>query len=90
MAERTYVCNPDIVLREEDDSGTLLFNPDTGDVLVLNDTGRFIWDSCRNGAVVGDILADLDEAFDGVSPDAPEEVESFLSILLAGGFLGSR
>ncbi len=38
-----YLCNPDVVLREEDKSGALLFNPDTNQVKVINNTGLFIW-----------------------------------------------
>jgi len=37
-----YLCNPDVVLREEDEDGGLLFNPDTNQIRVLNHTGLFI------------------------------------------------
>jgi predicted Rdx family selenoprotein len=87
---KQYVCNPDVVLREEDDSGTLLFNPDTGDVLVINCTGRFIWDLCRGGAGLDEIIDGVRESFDDLSPEMREEVGSYVSILTAGGFLGSR
>ncbi len=90
MADRRYICNPDVVLREEDESGTLLFNPDTGDVLVINGTGRSIWDLCRGGADFETIIDGLTESFDDISPGVREEVDSFLSILTTGGFLGSR
>ncbi len=38
-----YLVNPDVVLREEDEDGGLLFNPDTNQVKVVNSTGLFIW-----------------------------------------------
>ena len=38
--------NPDVVLREEDPSGALLFNPDTNQIRVINGTGLFIWKHC--------------------------------------------
>ena len=41
-----YLCNPDVVLREEDEDGGLLFNPDTNQIRVLNHTGLFIWKLC--------------------------------------------
>jgi hypothetical protein len=90
MDDTLYTCNPGIVLREEDDSGTLLFNPDTGDVLVLNPTGRLIWDACAGGADIGMILDGMREAFEDVPEDAPGDVTSFLSMLTAGGFLRSE
>jgi hypothetical protein len=46
MSENTtaphYLVNPDVVLREEDPDGELLFNPDTNQLCVLNHTGLFI------------------------------------------------
>ena len=87
MSSGIYRCNPEIVLREEDASGTLLFNPDTGDVLILNRTGRFVWDSCLDGSGLDGILEGLRRAFDDVPPEAAEEVASFLSVLAAGGFI---
>ncbi len=89
-ANGQYICNPDVVLREEDESGTLLFNPDTGDVLVINGTGKLIWDLCREGADIEEIIDGLEKSFDDISPEVREEVDSFLSMLTTGGFLGSR
>ena len=41
-----YIRNNDVVLREEDPDGALLFNPDTNQIRVLNKTGLFIWKLC--------------------------------------------
>jgi hypothetical protein len=83
-----YARNPDIVLREEDEDGALLFNPDTSEVRVLNATGLFIWRRC-GGAAMDELLAAVSDAFE----DVPEErvrsdVENFVSGLLEAGFMG--
>ncbi len=83
-----YARNPDIVLREEDEDGALLFNPDTSEVRVLNATGLYIWRRC-GGAPMDELLAAVSDAFE----DVPEErvrsdVENFVSGLLEAGFMG--
>ncbi len=80
--------NPDVVLREEDEDGALLFNPDTSEVRVLNATGLFIWRMC-DGVSEQDLVSALSGAFDSVPPGrVGEDVGRFVSDLLAAGFVG--
>jgi len=90
MSVETYIRNPDVALREEDESGSLLFNPDTGEVLVINGTGRFIWDRCEKETSIDEIVDALEDVYDGVPESVREEVDSFVSVMIAGGFLGSK
>jgi len=41
---KRYRANPVVSLREEFE-GALLYNPDTDDVILINKTGRLIWDA---------------------------------------------
>jgi hypothetical protein len=84
-----YLCNPDVVLREEDESGALLFNPDTNQVKVLNATGLFIWKQFQSENNPGTILKAIAESFEDV-PEAQvtDDVEQFVNELLESGFLG--
>lgn len=43
------------VFREEID-GALIFNPETGNVKVLNNTGALIWKRCKNGATLSELV----------------------------------
>jgi len=84
-----YLCNPDVVLREEDEDGGLLFNPDTNDVRVINATGLFIWKQCLSQQEPAAIIKALQETFE----DAPLEsvtadVQEFLADMLHSGFIG--
>ena len=88
--ETTYLRNPDVALRDEDESGSLLFNPDTGEVLVINDTGRFIWDLCAEGVTMDDIVAEFDESYYELPENLTEDVDSYLVIMTKGGFIGSK
>jgi hypothetical protein len=84
-----YVRNPDVVLRDEDDDGALLFNPDTNQVLVLNATAVLVWKLCdgRNeaAAIASAVKAEFEAA-----PDANvnADVKKFIEDMLAGGFIG--
>lgn len=85
-----YIRNPDVILREEDADGALLFNPDTNAIKVINDTGLAVWRRCDGRHTLADLVAALDEEFEAVPLDtAPGEVQEFLDILSAGGFLAT-
>lgn len=86
-----YLQNPDVVVREVDKDGALLFNPDTNSIRVVNRTGFFIWELCEKGSDVPAMVAGLKETFDQ-APEAetPAQVEAFLAELVQNGFLGQE
>jgi hypothetical protein len=88
-ASPLYLCNPDIVLREEDEDGGLLYNPDSNQVKVVNATGLFIWKQFGVPNHTEVVAAALLAAYE----DAPKEevdsdVQEFLEGMLANGFIG--
>lgn len=84
-----YVTNPDVVLREEDTDGALLFNPDTNDVKVINNTGAFIWEVCQKGKTLEKIIVAVKDNFDKVPEDKVEtEVKDFIEALVKKEFIG--
>ena len=83
------VRNPDVILREEDPDGALLFNPDTNQIRVINATGLFIWKHCDGKKDVPDIIGELKKAFADVPEKEVEiEVKEFVDDMRANGFLG--
>lgn len=84
-----FLRNPDVVLREEDEDGGLLFNPDTNQVRVLNATAVFLWHLCDGSKGVGDMVAALKTQFEGVpEKEAEDHVKSFMDDMTANGFIG--
>lgn len=84
-----YSRNPSVVLREEDEEGALLFDPDTGDVRVLNATALCIWRNC-SGSTREQIERALAGEFGPVDPvRLAQDVARFLEEMTASGFLGS-
>jgi len=81
--------NPDVVLREEDEDGALLFNPDTNQVRVLNATAVFLWHLCDGSKGVGDMVAALKTQFEGApEKEAEDHVKSFMDDMTANAFIG--
>ena len=84
-----YIRNPDVVLREEDEEGALLFNPDTGQVKVLNTTGLFIWQRCDGTNDLPSIVAAMRESFDDVPEDqVTSDITEFVDEMTTAGFVG--
>ena len=84
-----YIRNPDVVLREEDKDGGLLFNPDTNQIKVLNATGLFIWKLCDGSHDMAAIVNALRESFEDVPEDQVSgQVETYISGMADGGFIG--
>jgi hypothetical protein len=85
-----YIRNPDVVLREEDEVGGLLFNPDTNQIRVVNATGLFVWTLCDGSYDLPGLVAALKGAFDQVPQDEVNgQVEAYVDDMVAAGFLGT-
>jgi hypothetical protein len=84
-----YLCNPDVVLREEDEDGGLLFNPDTNQVKVVNSSGLFIWKQFGSAQEVPAVIVAIQAEFEDVPQDAvAADVRAFLDEMLQTGFIG--
>ena len=84
-----FLANPDVVLREEDPDGGLLFNPDTNDVKVINETGIVIWKNCQTARTLKEIIDELKEHFEQIPADeVARDTREFLDQLVRSGFIG--
>ncbi len=84
-----YIVNPDVVLREEDNDGALLFNPDTNDVKVINQTGLCIWNTCSKAINLTEIIKAVKTDFDQVPDEKVEsEIKAFVDALVQSEFIG--
>jgi len=89
MDEKKYIQNPDVNIREEDDEGALLFNPDTDRVQLVNRTGLEIWMFLSESRSVKEIVTRLSETFSEVSEsEVTDHVEGFLKQMIDSGFIG--
>ena len=95
MTEKTstqvqrFIRNPDVVLHEEDPDGALVFNPDTDQIKVINQTGFFIWQLCDWSHDMESIIARVQETFDEVPEDqVSAQVEDYVNEMVSAGFIG--
>ena len=89
IMDKYYLCNPDVVLREEDESGGLLFNPDTNQVKVINQTGLFIWKQFKTENCPANVTKEMLEVFEDAQEDqVNDDLQEFLIELVQTGFIG--
>jgi len=77
---KRYAVNPEVSLREEFE-GALLYNPDADDIVLINETGRIIWDAIAKPLTTAEIAAYLvanTEGAENVSADVDAFIESLL------------
>jgi hypothetical protein len=67
-----YKAHPDIVYVEEENHEALLFDPNTGNIKVLNTTAAFIYRHLDGTRKCRDIVAMMEEAFQGATRDELE------------------
>jgi hypothetical protein len=76
-------------LREEDEDGGLLFNPDTNQVKIVNATGLFIWKQFESARPLNAVVEAIQQTFDGAPQDVlTKDVSDFVTEMLQMGFLG--
>ena len=68
------VPNPNMFLREEDDEGGILFDPNSGAVRILNRPAAETWKLLDGHRTVTEVIAGLKEKFNGMGADAEKQV----------------
>lgn len=90
MTDAQYVRNPDVGLREENDDGGLLFNPDTNQMQVVNTTGLFIWRLCDGSRTLDGIVTAMLNEYDGAPEDEMRaDASAFIDMMVSAGFIGT-
>jgi len=84
-----YVANP-VVSCGDEEGGSILFNPDTDDMVVINPSGRALWDYLEAPRSVDDLAAHLIDAYPDVEEGrAREDAQAFVESLM-GDFVLER
>jgi hypothetical protein len=74
-----------MVLRIEDDDCGLLFDPDAGEVRVLNRSAVEIWNMLDGRRSLQELIVDLGDVFDGMGPEAEIQVLQTIKSLMQIG-----
>jgi len=78
-----YRANPVVSFGDEGEDGAVLHNPDVDEVIIVNPTGKAIWQLLETPHTPEQIAAYLVETFQGCTLEqAAEDVETFIQDLL--------
>jgi hypothetical protein len=86
VRNREYKLNQEVVLRQEEDEA-ILFDPETSDVIVINSTGRYIWELLVQKLNKEEILAKVMDRFEVTLDQAEEDLDKFISDLKTRNFI---
>lgn len=86
MANVIYRQHKDIIYRQEGDEA-ILFNPDTSDIIVFNQTGCFIWSLCNGKRTQKDIARTMIDEYDVDTKTAEKDLLKFFSDLEKKSFI---
>jgi SynChlorMet cassette protein ScmD len=88
VAGRHAIANPSVVLREESDGWSVLFDADTGRAMGVNRVGVAIWKRLDGSSSPEEIARELESVFAEVPGSVAEETSRFVERLAAEGFVG--
>lgn len=89
MNEATYLVNPDVSFRQEDDDGGILFNPDTDALELVNPTAAVIWTFLAAPRTQAEVVEHLCEVCVGaIRAQVEKDVAEFFESFLKKGFIG--
>ncbi len=83
-----YARNPEVVVREETQDAVLLFNPDTNQIRVLNETAQFIWGLCDGSHDLTTIIDAIKTTYEDIPAEVDEHIGAFIEEMVATEFLG--
>ena len=81
--------SPDLIWRSLDD-GTVIINPEQGDVRVLNDVGAIVWELADGERSISQIAQDINRAYEVTVEDANADLLSYLEVMIAQGLMHWR
>lgn len=80
-ASKCYQTNPDVSYGEEEE-GAVLFNPDTDDTVIINITGRILWNFLEKPRTIEEMSLYLSDKYEGVPIEQiTEDVNQFIQDL---------
>jgi SynChlorMet cassette protein ScmD len=88
LTEKNLYRKPQVVLREESDEWSLLFDPDSGKILAVNPIGTCIWKKIDGSLTVDDIFYDIQKTYQNVPETALGEISQFIERLIDQGMIG--
>jgi hypothetical protein len=78
--------NPDLMWRSLDD-GTVIINPEQGDVKVLNNVGARVWELVDGQRSVSQIAQEITQDYEISLDEANKDLQDYLKVMIGQGLL---
>jgi len=78
--------NPDLMWRSLDD-GTVIINPEQGDVKVLNNVGARVWELVDGQRSVSQIAQEITQDYEVSLDEANKDLQDYLQVMIGQGLL---
>ena len=78
--------SPDLIWRSLDD-GTVIINPEQGDVKVLNDVGARVWELVDGQRSIDQIALEITQDYEVSLDDANKDLKDYLNVMIDQGLL---
>jgi len=83
------IANPMVILREEFDHASILFNPDTGAMFGINRIGVLVWKHLDGRHDVDDLARIVSASVETAPPDVRSHIENFVHSAIELGLAGN-
>ena len=77
---------PDLIWRSLDD-GTVIINPEQGDVKVLNEVGARVWELVDGQRSISQIAKEITRDYEVSLDDANKDLQDYLNVMIDQGLL---
>ena len=78
--------SPDLIWRSLDD-GTVIINPEQGDVKVLNEVGARVWELVDGQRSIDQIALEITQDYEVSLDDANKDLKDYLNVMIDQGLL---
>ena len=85
---KKWYIGPNIVLREEADDWGILFDPDTGNSVVLNPVAISMFKAMRKTQDIDGVAAAIRAEYTDIPESLKEDITTFVNSLAENGFIG--
>ena len=80
---KKYISNQLVSCGDEGDDGAVLFNPDTNDLIIINQTGQCVWEFLNTPHTLDEVVSFLDTQYQIAAEErTAEDVEAFIEVLM--------
>ena len=88
LNEARFVCNPDVIFREDFDDNAILFDSSTDKAFAINAMGALVWKALASKRTLKDITEIVRRDYENIPDNLEEDIKKFINQLIERGLVG--